>query len=142
MTESMWKMRVAVLWIFLGVATLTSLVVYVYEPETVRGIIRGDISGVDPGSAQAQMYMALQPVVCLAVAFTTLTVGNPVTNRKLNGALGLLAAIHSSFLLLRDPGAPSTLVVAVILLVSLLVLWHVWKWPVPDRAASSRTKVP
>ncbi len=140
--ELLWKLRVAVLWIFLGMAAMTSLVVFIYEPETVRGIIRGEVAGVDSGSPQAQMYMALQPLVPLGMAFTTLALNDRRTNRRVNGVLGVLGAVQSFFILVQNFRDPSVFAIAVIFLVSLLLLWHVWKWPMPDRAASTTPEEP
>jgi O-antigen/teichoic acid export membrane protein len=137
MTELVWKVRVAVLWIFLSVAVMTSLLVFIYEPGTVRGIIRGEVEGVDLASAQALMYIALQPLMPMAMAFTTLALNDRRTNRSVNGVLGLITAVQSFFVLLQDFSDPSAFAIAVIFLVSLLLLWHVWKWPVPDKAAST-----
>jgi hypothetical protein len=137
MTELAWKLRVAVLWVFLSVTVLTSLVAYVYEPETVRGIMRGEVAGVDPGSTEAQMTIALQPLGAMAVAFTTLTLSNPRTNRMVNGVLASLAALQAFLATVRSFEEPSAFLTGVMVLVSLLVLWHVWKWPVPSRAASA-----
>ena len=137
MTELLWKLRVAVLWIFMAGALIMSLVVFLYEPETIKGIVRGELGGVDPASAQAQMYMALQPLGPLAMAFTTLALRDQRINRSVNGALALLAAVTSGFHVLQDLGDPSTFLIAVVFLVSLLLLWHVWKWPQQGRAPSA-----
>ena len=135
MTELVWKLRVAVLWIFLGVATATNLVLFIYQPGTVRGIVRGEVADVDPGAAQAQIHTALSVLVPLAMAFATFVLSDRA-NRWASGALGLLWAFTLFFLVLQNFGDPSAFILAVMLLVSLLVLWHVRKWPMPDRAAS------
>ena len=99
--------------------------VFIYEPETVRGIIRGEVAGVDSGSPQAQMYMALQPLVPRGMAFTTLALNDRRTNRRVNGVLGLLGAVQSFFISVQNLRDPSVFAIAVISLVSLLLLWHV-----------------
>lgn len=135
MNELVWKLRVAVLWIFLGVAEATGLVLLIYQSGTVRDLIRGDVAGTDPGTAQAQVYTALSVLVPLAMAFATLVLGDRA-NRWASGVLGLLWAFTLFFFVLQSFGDPSVFILAVMFLASLLVLWHVRKWPMPDRAAS------
>lgn len=134
-TELVWKLRVALLWIFLGVAEATGLVLFVYESGTVRDLIKGEVEGVDPGTAQAQIYMSLAVLVPLAMAFTTLVLGYRA-NRWANGALGLLWAFTLFFLVLQNLGDPPAFILTIMFLVSLLVLWHVRRWPMPAEAAS------
>lgn len=133
---SWWKLRVTVLWIFLGVAATTGLVMVLYEPGSVREMLRGEIQGSDLGSEELHLQLALQSLVPLAMAFTTIALTDHQLNRRVNGALGLITAANALVSLVRQYGDPSAFIVAVILLVSLLLLWHVWKWPTPGRAAS------
>lgn len=136
MTELVWRLRVAVLWIFLGVAEATGIVLLIYQSGTVQDIIRGEVAGVDPGTAQAQIYTSLSVLVPLAMAFATLVLSSRA-NRWASGALGLVYAFTLFFAVLEDFGDPSTFLLVVMFLASLLVLWHVRKWPMPDVAASA-----
>jgi hypothetical protein len=121
-------MRTAVLWIFLAVADTVALTIYVYRAGTVRGILGSDIEGIDPGSTQAQLYMASGVLVPLGMAFATFVLSSR-TNRWANGALALLLAVTLFFMVISDLGDPLTPVLAVMLLVSLSILWHAWRWP-------------
>lgn len=135
MTNLAWKLRVAVLWLFLAVGETVALVMYLYRAETVKGILRSDVAGVDPATAQAQVYTALGVLVPLAMAFATLVLVDRV-NRWANGAVGLLTAVTLLSLVLQNLNDPLVLVLAVMLVVAAFVVWHVWQWPQQDTPTS------
>lgn len=130
-----WRLRILVLWIFLGVADTVGLVLYLYRAETVRDVLSGEVEGVDIGSAQAQVYTAAGALVPLAMAFATLVLADRVA-RWANGVLGLLWAVTLTFLVLADLRDPLAGVLAAMWVASVGVLWHVWRWPAPDEAGS------
>ena len=145
MTELMWKLRVAVLWIFLGVVGAFGAALLLYEPGTVRDMMRGEIQGAALGTAQVQL--ATQVLVPLGMAFITVAVSDYRANRTVNGVLGVLYAASAliALVLFSDPlafGGVLAFIGVTLSLVSLLLLWHVWKWPVPGRVASSAHEGP
>lgn len=140
MVELVWKLRVAVLWIFFAVTEATGLVLLIYQPGVIRDIVRGEVAGVpgtsgDPGTTQAQIYTALSVVVPLAMAFATFLLSDRA-NRWASGVLGSMLAFTSFFILVQSFGDPSVFILAVLFVVSLLVLWHVRKWPKTSRVTS------
>lgn len=138
MTELTWRVRLAVLWIFLAVAAATGLALLLYEPETARHILRADeLYGVDMRDPSTQVATASQVIVPLGMAFTTLAVRDRGFNRRLNGVVGAVYAAMALVTLVAQLAEPFAFMVAVMFLVALILLWHVWKWPVPSRAVTA-----
>ena len=82
-------------------------------------ILTGDVEGVDPGTAQAQIYTALGVLVPLAMAFAVLVLGNRV-NRWANGVLGVLSAFTLLNLVLQNLSDPLVVLLAAMFLAALL----------------------
>lgn len=139
MVELVWKVRVALLWVFLGVAQLMGMALFIYRPGSLRQIARGDaapVAGGDPGTDWGLIQGALAVLLPLAMAFLTLVLGERV-NRWANGALGLLWAVTAFFLMLQQLGDVADFVVsALFFVVTVVVLWHVWAWPTHRRSPS------
>lgn len=131
LVELAWKVRVALLWVFLGVAQVMAMALFVYEPGSIKTIVRGDALVVpgDPATEWGQLAMALAVLLPLAMAFLTLVLSGRV-NRWANGALGLLWTVTAFFLMLQQLGDAADLVItALFLLAAVVLLWHVWAWP-------------
>lgn len=126
-----WKLRIAVLWIFLAVCQLAGLALLLFEPGVIRGLMAGELWGANTHSARAQIYTALYALGPMAMAYLTLVL-NDVASRRANAMLGAATAASGIFGLIGQPGGTSAgaeFVVIVAVLVALLIVWHAWKWP-------------
>lgn len=129
-----WKMRVATLWIFLGVGML-ALMFAVIMPSDVLAeyIATGKFEGETIDATLLAAMVALFALLPLAMAFLTLALKDPI-NRWANAIVGALAAAmwtldlaeHSTKGL--EIGALGTVA---LIIAGLLIVWHAWKWPKP-----------
>jgi hypothetical protein len=129
-----WKMRVATLWIFLGVGML-ALMFAVIMPSDVLAeyIATGKFEGETIDATMLAAMVALFALLPLAMAFLTLALRDPI-NRWANAIVGALAAAmwtldlaeHSTKGL--EIGALGTVA---LIIAGLLIVWHAWKWPKP-----------
>jgi hypothetical protein len=58
MQELVWKLRIAMLWIFFGVAMPTAMLLWMVEPGAIKEIMTGTVEGEDL-SGPAMIVMAL-----------------------------------------------------------------------------------
>jgi len=140
MQELVWKLRIATLWIFFGVAMPTAMLLWMVEPGAIKEIMTGTVEGEDL-SGPAMIVMALFILIPMAMAFLTLVLKDTV-NRWANGVLGLIVAILTipdiSGSLGDSKHSAFALVMVASLVAALLIVWHAWKWPEPKGAASVR----
>jgi hypothetical protein len=140
-----WRVRIAVLWITAAVSQTVGVFLLLFQPGAVTDLMSGHLMGedvTDPGTQVITVSYSLAPMV---LAFLTLVLNGP-TARKVNALLGAtgalygVAALVSTTWTLRSVGLE--LVGVVQLLVPLLVLWHVWKWPTPEVRQSYKAAEP
>ncbi len=126
-----WKLRISVLWIFLAVCQLAGLAVLMFAPGVIRGLMAGELWGVNTHSAGVQLVAAFGVLVPMAMAYLALAL-NDAASRWTNGVLGAVAVVFGISTLIGHPAGASagvTFVAIVNSLVALLIVWHVWKWP-------------
>jgi hypothetical protein len=137
-----WKLRVSMLWVFLGAGTL-GMFVAVLLPASVLAdyIATGQFEGETIDATMLALMVGLFCLLPLAMAFLTLALPDRV-NRYANGVLGVVAAVMWAWDLAEhaSKGLEIGAVITVALIgAALLIVWHAWKWPkpaeqeVPDR---------
>ena len=126
-----WKLRISVLWIFLAVCQAAGLALLMFEPGVIRGLMVGQLWGVNTHSAGVQINAALFFLVPMAMAYLTLVL-NDAASRWASGVLGALTVVTGISTLIGQPAwmsAGVTLVVIAGSLAALLIVWHAWRWP-------------
>jgi hypothetical protein len=126
-----WKLRISVLWIFLAVCQAAGLALLMFEPGVIRGLMAGQLWGVNTHSAGFQINAALFFLVPMVMAYLTLVL-KAAASRWANGVLGALGVVTGISTLIGQAAGMSAAVnfVAIVgLLVGLLIVWHAWKGP-------------
>jgi len=126
-----WKLRISVLWIFLAIGQAAGLALLMFEPGVIRGLMAGELWGVNTHSAGFQINAALFFLVPMVMAYLALVL-NDAASRWTNGVLGALAVTSGISFLIGQPAwmsAALNVVVIVGSLVALLIVWHAWKGP-------------
>jgi len=122
-----WKIRIAVLWIFMAVAISAHSVLSFMEPGVVQKILSGELAG--PGM---MFFMSLFWWVPLVMAFLSVTLKD-VANRWANIILGVvftaLNVFHLTEHVLAGPSVHQILIIGSTVVVTALIVWHAWKWP-------------
>jgi len=140
MQELVWKLRIATLWIFFGVAMPTAMLLWMVQPGAIKEIMTGTVEGEDL-SGPSMVVMALFILIPLAMAFLTLVLKDTVS-RWANGVLGLIVAILTipdiSGSLGDSKQSAFALVMVAAMVAGLLIVWHAWRWPEPKGAGSVR----
>ena len=144
-----WKLRVSMLWIFLGVGMLAATFAMVM-PSGVLGeyIATGAFEGETIDAAMLAMMVMLFCLLPLAMAFLTLALRNPV-DRWANAVMGVVATVMWAWDLAehvsKEPAISGGPVMTLTLIIAgLLIVLHAWKWPkpvaqdLPDRRPVSR----
>ena len=144
-----WKLRVSMLWIFLGVGMLAAMFAVIL-PSDVLGeyIATGSFEGEAIDAAMLALMVVLFGLLPLAMAFLTLAVPDPI-DRYANAALGVVATVMWAWDLAehvtKEPTISGGPVMTLTLIIAgLLIVWHAWKWPkpaqqdLPDRRPASR----
>ncbi len=129
-----WKLRVSMLWIFLGVGMLGA-VFAVIMPASVLSeyIATGEFEGEAIDATMLALMVGLFCLLPLAMAFLTLALPDRVS-RYANGVLGVVAAVMWTWDLAEhaSKGLEIGAVFTVALIgAGLLIVWHAWKWPKP-----------
>ena len=127
-----WKLRIAVLWIFVSVVNVSLMIMLMFEAGTIRDLIAGEWLGADARSAGIQVLLAFNLLAPMAMAFLTLALDD-VVSRRTNVVVGTLTAVYAVLnlfgLLGGSFGAGVAFSYVVGSLVVLLIVWHAWKWP-------------
>ena len=135
-----WKLRITVLWIFIEVCQSAIIALLMFQPGVIRGLMAGQLWGVNTHSAGVQMYFALNLFIPMALAYLTLVLRD-TANRRTNTVLGALYVASAISALIGQPGEMSGAVDFVLIvagLVALLIVWHARKWPRPTEVTPSR----
>ena len=144
-----WKLRIAALWIFLGVGML-AMTFAVIMPAAVLAeyVATGKFEGETIDATMLATMVALFCLLPLAMAFLTLALPDSIS-RYANAILGVVAvamwvwdlAEHSTKGL--EVGALLTIT---LIIAALLIVWHAWRWPkpaeqdLPERQSASSSK--
>ena len=131
-----WKTRIAVLWVFLAVATLAHGLLIVWE----LGGLERMLSDMEAGGPGKFLFEALFGLVPLWLAFLALTLKDSY-NRWVNFVLGIAFTILNIFHFfscgvplgeggpVAGPTAHHILLVGSTVVVTALIAWYAWKWP-------------
>jgi len=131
-----WKTRIAVLWVFLAVATLAHSMLIAWEP----GGLERMLSDMEAGGPGKFLFEALFGLVPLWLAFLALTMKDSY-NRWVNFVLGIAFTILNIFHFfscvvplgeggpVAGPTAHHILLVGSTVVVTALIAWYAWKWP-------------
>ena len=129
-----WKMRIAVLWVFIAVALSGHEILYVWEPGAIQKVMSGEMAMGPDLSLLETLSNWLVPMV---MAFLSVTLADSA-NRWLNLVMGaiysLLSIVHlvtCPIVHLTQPSAHQLLFVGSTVVVSALIWWHARKWPEP-----------
>lgn len=127
--ELQWKLRIAVLWMFLAVSTSAHVLLMIMTPGTIAAAIAGKLPDGSEMNAAATIEVALFWLVPFTMAFLTLTLSKAI-NRPANIALGLLASVMWSWDALEHLALDGvSLMTLATIIAGLLIVWHAWTWP-------------
>ena len=132
MDEVNWKIRISVLWLILGVGFSGAMILQMFVPGFINGIIAGEIEGMEL-STGILIMMSLFWIVFLSMAFLTLILKDKI-NRYTNAVLGLFFAIYLIIEIYMSLSVQefsgSNLMQVFGIIFSFLIFWHAWKWPI------------
>ena len=101
-----WKLRIMVLWIFLAVCQTAGMALLMFEPGVIRGLMAGQLYGVNSHSAWVQINTALFWLGPMAMAYLTLVLKD-AASRWTNAVVGTITAASAiSGLLGHQAGRP------------------------------------
>jgi hypothetical protein len=128
-----WKLRVSMLWIFLGVVQLAGILAAVLLPDVLSEVMAtGEFEGMKVDNNLWSFFMIAFTLLPLAMAFLTLALRDPV-NRYANAVLGIVFAGAWAFdvadHLARGEIRGGVVICAMGAIAGLLIVWHAWKWP-------------
>ena len=119
------KTRIAVLWLFITVASILHYILV--SPNELQFFLTE--TEKDPGFA---FFGAVFLLIPLVMAFLSVTLKD-VANRRANLVLGVVYTIINILHIFGCPVAHSSahqiLLVLSTIVVSLLIVWYAWKWP-------------
>ncbi|WP_455277672.1 hypothetical protein [[Eubacterium] cellulosolvens] len=125
MENSLLKIRIAMLWIFMAVA---SIIHYVLVSSSDLQYFQTEI---EKGLGFATFGVVFLLVI-LVMAFLTVTLKD-VANRRVNLVLGGIFTIINIAHIFGCPVARSSahqiIIVLSTIVVSILIVWYAWKWP-------------
>ena len=121
------KIRLSVLWIFMGVAfpRCTSYL----NPGVIEKILAGEMAVYQ--SPEMLLLGALAWLIPFAMAFLSVTLRDS-PNRWANIILGIVFTglnIGHLTIHLAEPDAHDILIVGSTIVVTALIAWYAWKWP-------------
>jgi hypothetical protein len=130
-----WKLRVSMLWIFLGVGQLAAILAGILVPDVLDELIAtGELEGMTVDNNLWALFMIVFTFLPLAMAFLTLALRDPV-NRYANAILGVLIAVGWAFDVVEHLAGGEigggVVICATMAIAGLLIVWHAWKWPKP-----------
>jgi hypothetical protein len=121
------RLKLAGLW-----TSLMFLYIYVdyfglYQPGNLQDMLKGNMGPLGPTTQGVLLGTSLLMAVPSLMIFLSLAM-RPMWSRVLNIVLGLIYAI---IMLVTMPGAWTYYLVmgAIEIALSLLIVWHAWKWP-------------
>ena len=127
-----WRIRIAVLWVFIAVGMSASMFLALVTPGNLAEVMEGGFGDME-FTAGALMFMSLFWLVPLIMAFFTMVLRGRV-NRFTNAGMGVLLTAMWVWDLVEHlasgeefSGGP--LVVVAMIVAGLTILWHAWKWP-------------
>jgi hypothetical protein len=130
-----WKLRISMLWVFLGVGQLAAILPAVLLPDVLDEVIAtGEFEGMKVDINMWAFFMIVFTLLPLAMAFLTLALRDPI-NRYANAILGVLITVAWTFDVAEHVagGAISggAVICGTMAIAGLLIVWHAWRWPAP-----------
>jgi hypothetical protein len=134
-----WKLRIATIWIFLGVVQLAAILTSVLVPDVLDEVMAtGEFEGMKVDTNLWAFFMIVFTLIPLAMAFLTLALRDPI-NRYANAILGALIGVSWAFDVAEHlVGGEVGGVVPICIMgaiAGLLIVWHAWRWPKPAEEA-------
>ena len=123
-----WKIRISVLWLFMAVAMSAHSIVFFMEPGATEEIQEMQIG------AGMLFFSALFWLVPLIMAFLSVTLKDSA-NRWANVILGIVFTLLNIFHLVEHLAQPSVhqiLIIGSTVVVTALIAWYAWKWPIQE----------
>ena len=135
-----WKMRISLLWGAIAVLTTLHMILVMAEPGAIDDLRAGEINGMDT-SGPATIMWVLFVLVPLLMGFLTFVLPDG-PGRWANGVLGVvLAAVWvPDFTGHEIAGTP--LLTGSVIVASIVVAWHAWKWPAERPVEAGQDRVP
>ena len=127
MENSLLKVRLSVLWIFVAVSISAHSILSFMEPEMLQQVLSGEMAW---GSGM-MFFMALFWWVPLVMAVLTVTLKD-VANRWANMILGIVFTLFNIVHLMEHFAQPSIhqlLIVCSTIVVTALIFWFALRWP-------------
>ena len=133
MMESMWRIRISVLWIADVVALTAAFVLAIFEPGYLDEILSGQLEGmeINLGVLLLASFFWLVP---LFMMYLSLVLGRSVT-RWLNIILGLIFGLLNLYDFIGQVssigavGIARAIMIALMAIIPFMIVWHGWKWP-------------
>ena len=133
MENVLFKIRIAVLWIFLAVAMSASMILSFMGPGTIEKVMAGTMEGLKLTSGII-IFFSLFWLIPMAMAFLSVTLQDSI-NRKINIILGIIFTVfyigHLLMHLMQGKLPVDHLVMCLLMiLLPVLILWYALKWPI------------
>jgi hypothetical protein len=116
------------------VAQSVAVFLVLLRPGAVTDLMGGRLMGEDVTDPRTQVTTVAYSLAPMVLAFLTLVL-TEVSARRVNALLGATGALYGMADIIGTTWTLTSigfeLVAVVHLVVALLVLWHVWKWPSP-----------
>jgi len=130
-----WKVRIAVLWIFLAVMMSASVGLVLLEPGAIEEIMTGEMEGTEISEGLLLMSSLLW-LLPLIMAFLSVSLRDKA-NRWTNVGVGIFFTVFNIGHLLghlTEGELPSPLVLTHLAMViaPALIFWHGLRWPKPS----------
>jgi hypothetical protein len=141
-----WKLRVSMLWIFLGVGQLAAMFAAFLLPDVLDEVIAtGEFEGMKIDNNLWALFMIVFTLLPLTMAFVTLALRDPI-NRYANAILGVLISvawtIDAAEHLVGGEIGGGAVICGTMAIAGLLIVWHAWRWPAPaERSLPDRRPV-
>jgi cellulose synthase/poly-beta-1,6-N-acetylglucosamine synthase-like glycosyltransferase len=133
MTDNMWRIRVAVLWIADAIAVTATFILALYEPGFLDEILLGRLEGMDINMG-VLLLAAFFWLVPLFMMYFSLVLKRSAL-RWLNIVFGLLLGLMNLYdfigqvTALEAVGMARAIMVALMAVIPFMIAWHGWKWP-------------
>ena len=122
-----WKIKIAGLWIFKALASLTFTIIMLMEEGVLEGIMAGEVLGMEIGP-EMLLVGAIEswaPLVMIVASFTL----KYKANRWTNIIVGIVFTALSLVSMAEPLSAHGILLWGSQAVATALIVWLAWKWP-------------
>jgi hypothetical protein len=145
MNDTMWRIRIAVLWIADVVALAAAFALATFEPGYLDEILSGKLEGmtINTGVMLLASFFWLVPLLMM---YLSLVLG-PAVTKWLSIILGLILGLMNLFdftsqlATLEGVGIPRAIMVGLMAIIPFLIAWHGWKWPQEEARGKESTRL-